>query len=72
MDLNIKTIYKNIEEIINGPVIDLSKVEFIHPYAVILITLLLAERHKLPNKKLIFPKNQDVLYYLKDCTFAIF
>jgi len=70
MDLNIKTIYKNIEEIINGPVIDLSKVEFIHPYAVILITLLLAERHKLPNKKLIFPKNQDVLYYLKRLHFC--
>jgi len=70
MDLNIKTIYKNIGGIVKGSVVDLSEVEFIHPYAVILITLLLVERHKLPNKKLVLPENPDVLYYLKRLHFC--
>lgn len=70
MDLNIETIYINTQEIIKGPVIDLSEVEFIHPYAVVLITLLLVERHKLFDRKLIFPKNIDVLYYLKRLHFC--
>lgn len=70
MDLNIKTIYKNIEKIVKGQVIDLSEVEFIHPYAVVLIILLLVERHKLSDKKLMLPENKDVLYYLKRLHFC--
>ncbi len=51
-------------------IIDLSAVDFIHPWSVIMVCLLLIERYKKPDKKLLLPKSKDVLSYLKRMHFC--
>jgi len=70
MQLRFDTIYKNIDNIIKGSTIDLSDVDFIHPWPLVIICLLMVERHKNPDKELILPKNPDVLDYLKRIHFC--
>jgi hypothetical protein len=65
MDLTRTSIYKYLPEIIRGPIIDISECGFIHPWALVLITLLLVERHGDKDKKILLPKDATVLSYLK-------
>ncbi|PIR91986.1 hypothetical protein COU01_04130 [Candidatus Falkowbacteria bacterium CG10_big_fil_rev_8_21_14_0_10_44_15] len=70
MTLDFNTTYNNLNEIIKGAVIDLSDVEFIHPWALVMICLLLVERCEMRDRKLILPKNQDLLCSLKRMHFC--
>lgn len=70
LDFKFPEIYKHIDTIVRGNEIDLSECEFIHPWCLVLICLLLVERHTLPDKKLILPKSKDVLKYLKRAHFG--
>lgn len=70
MELDIKAIYKNIDKIVNDTTVDLSDIDFIHPCAIVLICLLLIERHRVLNKKIILPKKEDVLNYLHRIHFS--
>lgn len=69
MDLNFANFYKNIDKIICGSVIDLSAVKFIHPWSVVMISLLLIERMELPDKKIILPDKIEIKTYLKRICF---
>src|SRR4030042_6019643 len=65
----MKFVFENESEIIgqivkNGE-IDLSEVEFLDPWTMVLICLLLIERHNLSDKRIILPKNEELLKYLK-------
>jgi len=46
MNLDFNNFYKNIDEIVKGSTIDLSGVEFVHPWSMVMICLLLIERKK--------------------------
>jgi len=70
MELTRTSIYNYLPNIINGPIIDLSECGFIHPWALVLITLLLVDRHNNNDKKLIFPNDTDALSYLKRVHFG--
>jgi len=70
MDLDFNTIYKNIDKIVQGSLIDLSDVDFIRPWSLAMICLLMIEKHKDTNRKLILPKNPNVLGYLKRVHFC--
>lgn len=65
MNLDFKNFYKNISDIIKGSIVDLSKVEFIHPWSIVMICLLLIERIPDSNKKLILPNKDETKTYLK-------
>ena len=43
----------------------MSEVEFLDPWTMVLICLLLIERHNLPDKKIILPKSEELLKYLR-------
>lgn len=61
-----------IGEIVKGKVIDLSKIIFIDPWAIILLCLKLIENHNLEDKKIILPVDSDLLCYLKRIHFGNF
>lgn len=65
MNLDFKNFYKNINSIIKDSTIDLSEVEFIHPWSMVMICLLLIERVSDPNKKLILPNKAETKTYFK-------
>lgn len=65
MNLDFKNFYKNINSLIKGSTIDLSEVEFAHPWSMVMICLLLIERISDPNKKLILPNKPEPKTYLK-------
>lgn len=65
MNLDFKNFYKNINSIIKDSTIDLSEVEFVHPWSMVMICLLLIERISDPNKKLILPNKPESKTYLK-------
>lgn len=69
MDLNFDTFYQNYQKIIKGSVIDLSAVEFIHPWSIVMTCLLLIERTKDSTKKLILPNKAETKLYLKRMSF---
>lgn len=61
----MKLNHKNLNEIIKGSVIDLSVLDFLYPWDMVMVSLLLIEKKDLPDKKVILPKNIDILKYLK-------
>ena len=65
----MKFVFENESEIaiqvVKNRVIDLSEVDFLDPWTMVLICLLLIERHNLSDKKIILPKNEELLKYLK-------
>ena len=61
--------YKNIDKIVKGSVIDLSEVEFFHPWSMVMICLLLIERRSDPDKQLILPNKTETKTYLKRMRF---
>ncbi len=65
MNLDFNNFYKNVSKIIKGSVIDLSEVEFVHPWSMVMICLLLIERKSDPNKKLILPSKTETNVYFK-------
>ena len=65
MDLDFYTFYNNTDNIIKGSIIDLSEVESIHSWSMVMICLLLIERKSDPNKKLILPIKTETKAYLK-------
>lgn len=69
MDLDFVNFYKNINKIISDSVIDLSAVKFIHPWSVVMISLLLIERMEKPDKKIILPVKTEIKTYLKRICF---
>lgn len=69
MNLNCESIYKYLSNIDKGSTIDLSGCRFIHPWALVFICSLLSERHNLPDKKIILPKDKESLKYLKHVHF---
>lgn len=69
MNLDFKNFYRNIDNIIKGSTIDLSKVKFIHPWSIVMICLLLIERIPDFNKKLILPNKTEAKSYLKRMRF---
>lgn len=68
MNLDFQNLYKNIDKIINGPVIDLSQLE-LHPWSIVMTRLLLIERMENSDKKLILPKDSQTKSYLKRMRF---
>lgn len=69
MNLDFTNFYKSLSKIIKGSVIDLSEVEFVHPWPMVIICLLLIERKSDPNKKLILPSKTEAKAYLKRMSF---
>ncbi len=69
MNLDFNNFYKNIDKIVKGSTIDLSKVEFVHPWSMVMICLLLIERKSDSNKKLILPSETETNTYLKRMRF---
>ena len=69
MNLDFNNLYKNIDKIIKGSIIDLSEVELVHPWSMVLICLLLIERMPDQNKRLILPNNPKTKAYLKNIGF---
>lgn len=69
MNLDFKNFYKNIGKIVKGSTVDLSEVEFIYPWSMVMICLLLIERMSDPNKKLILPSKTETKTYLKRMRF---
>lgn len=65
MDYNYPDIYEHIDKIIRGNGINLSACNFIRPWGLIIICLLLVERHASPDKKILLPSKPDALRYLK-------
>lgn len=65
MNLDFRTLYHEIDSIVKGNTLDLSRVEFIHPWSIVMICLLLIERTGFSNKSLILPENEEVKSYLK-------
>ncbi len=59
-----------IDQIVKDGEIDLSEVGFMDPWTTDLLCLLLIERHTANNKKLILPKNSELLKYLKRMHFC--
>lgn len=70
MDVDFEGFYSNFNVIVNGPIIDLSKVGFIHPWGLVMICLLLIERAEDRGKKLILPTNKSTLIYLTRMHFS--
>lgn len=65
LSLDFETVYDHYDKIVHGHTVDLSDVEFIHPWGVVLICLLLIERHEYADRNLILPTNQNPCGYLK-------
>jgi anti-sigma regulatory factor (Ser/Thr protein kinase) len=65
MNLDFKNFYKNINNIVKDDIIDLSRIEFVHPWSIVMICLLLIERKDKPDKKLLLPKKAETNTYLK-------
>lgn len=65
MDLDFKNFYKDFNQIVKNGTIDLTKVEFVHPWSIVTICLLLVERMSLVDKKLLLPKKPETRSYLK-------
>jgi len=65
----MKFVFENGSEmaiqVVKNGAVDLSEVDFLDPWTMVLICLLLIERHSLPDKKIILPKNEELLKYLK-------
>jgi hypothetical protein len=72
MEEDIDKFYKSLDIIVSKSTIDLSNVDFMRPWDIGEICLLLIERQSAPDKKLILPKNQDVLMHLKRMHFERF
>lgn len=69
MNLDFNNFYKNVRKIIKDSVVDLSEFEFVHPWSMVMIYLLLIERKSDPNKKLILPNKPEINAYLKRMRF---
>ncbi|MEI8175083.1 MAG: hypothetical protein WCG28_03990 [bacterium] len=72
MEEDVEKFYKGIGIIAQNSTIDLSNVDFMHPWDIGEICLMLIERQSLPDKKLILPKNKNLLSYLKRIHFDQF
>jgi hypothetical protein len=69
MDLNLDNFYKNSTKLIKDSTIDLSNVEFVHPWSIVMICLLLIERSTKSDKKLILPTRHETKSYLRRMCF---
>lgn len=69
MEEHVEKFYRQISKIAQGAVVDLSHVNFMHPLDIGEVCLLLVERQSLPDKKVILPRNQDLLCYLRRMNF---
>lgn len=65
LTLDFEHIYGYLDSIVRGHTIDLSAVEFVHPWSIVMICLLLIERHGFPDRELILPTNSNTCGYLK-------
>lgn len=72
MNLDINSICKHYNKIIQDSVIDLSEISFVHPWAIAFCCLNIIKKHRLPDKRLTLPKNIDALRYLKRIHFDEF
>lgn len=69
MELGFRDFYKIANKIIQGPVVDLSEIGFVYPWGIIMVCLSLAERKNLQDKRIILPKKEEILLYLKRVRF---
>lgn len=60
---------KIISQIIEGNVVNLSEVGFLDPWTMVLVCLLLIERHNSSDKKVVLPKSEELLKYLRRMRF---
>lgn len=65
MESSIDGFYRQIDEIIRGSTIDLSRTNFMHPWSIGAVCLSLIERQSLTDRKIILPTSPDLLHYLK-------
>jgi len=65
LTLDFDSVYQHLDSIIKGHTIDLSDIEFIHPWSIVMICLLLIERHAYTDRELILPRNPATRGYLK-------
>jgi len=63
--INMSLNYQKYLQIIKESAIDLSSLDFLYPWDKVMVSLLLIESKDQPGKKIILPKNQDLLKYLK-------
>ncbi len=69
METHIQNFNRQANSVVQGNKIDLSLVDFTHPWAIGIASLLLIERQALENKVVILPKNSALLNYLKTMHF---
>lgn len=72
LTLDFENVYHHLDAMVCGHTIDLSAVEFVHPWGIIMICLLLIERHAYPDRELILPNNSSTCGYLKRMHFHQF
>lgn len=65
MDESIEDFYNLLPKIVNGHTIDLSCLDFIHPWTIGASCLLLIEYQQFEDRRVILPTNNDLLHYLK-------
>lgn len=63
--LDFDDVYQHLSTIVRGNTIDLSDVEFVHPWGIVMMCLLLIERHGYSDRDLILPTNSSTCGYLK-------
>ena len=65
VDKFIEDFFNLLPKIVNGHTIDLSCLEFMHPWAIGASCLFLIERQQFRDKNIILPTNKNLLCYLK-------
>lgn len=61
---------KDFSKVIKGSIIDLSVLDFLYPWDMVMASLFLIEKNKLPNREVVLPKNIELLKYLKRMHFS--
>jgi len=72
MDFIFDTVYKNIEKVIKGPILDLKEMAFCDPWSIGMICLSAIEYKNNLNRSIILPKSEDIKKYLKRMHFDDF
>lgn len=65
LTLDFENVYHHLDTMVRGHTIDLSDVEFVHPWGIVMVCLLLIERHGYPDRELILPAYSNTCGYLK-------
>ncbi len=65
MDRNIENFSNLLPKIVSGHTVDLSCLDFMHPWAIGASCIFLIERQQFEDRKVILPTDEDVLRYLK-------